>query len=131
MDGLRAGTRVNLEPSATPDTALGGHIVQGHVDGVGRVVSFEHAGQDRLLTVELPEEVYRVVVDKGSVAVDGVSLTVVKRLDAKRITITIIPFTLEHTVIGSYRAGRRVNLEADVIGKYVLEYVRRLQPESA
>jgi riboflavin synthase alpha subunit len=131
MGELRVGSRVNLEPSARADTALGGHIVQGHVDGVGRVVSFAQVGEDRLLTLDLPGEVDSVVVDKGSVAVDGVSLTVVERLPGKRITITIIPFTLEHTVIGAYRAGTRVNLEADIIGKYVLEYVRRLQPESA
>lgn len=131
MGSLRGASRVNLETSATPNTALGGHIVQGHVDGVGRVASFETVGQDRLLTLELPESVYAIVVDKGSIAVDGVSLTVVERLLNQRITITIIPFTLEHTVIGGYRSGTRVNLEADVIGKYVLEYVRRLQPESA
>jgi riboflavin synthase len=131
MGELRRGSRVNLEASATPQTALGGHIVQGHVDGVGRVVSFVTAGQDRLLTLELPRDVYDIVVNKGSIAIDGVSLTVVERLPQNRITITIIPFTLEHTTMGSYRAGTRVNLEADVIGKYVLEYVRRLQPESA
>jgi riboflavin synthase len=131
MGELRSGSRVNLEASATPQTALGGHIVQGHVDGVGRVVSFVEAGQDRLLTLELPRDVYDIIVNKGSIAIDGVSLTVVERLPQNRITITIIPFTLEHTTMGSYRAGTRVNLEADVIGKYVLEYVRRLQPESA
>lgn len=131
MGELRAGSRVNLETSATADTALGGHIVQGHVDGMGRVVSFKRVGEDWLLTLDLPDSVYSVVVDKGSIAVDGVSLTVVERLPGKRITITIIPFTIEHTVIGGYRAGTRVNLEADIIGKYVLEYVRRLQPESA
>jgi riboflavin synthase len=131
MGSLRAGSRVNLETSATPETALGGHIVQGHVDGVGRVVSFETRGQDRLLTLELPDAVHAIVVDKGSIAVDGVSLTVVERLPASKITITVIPFTLEHTIFDAYRSGDRVNLEADVIGKYVLEYVRRLQPESA
>jgi riboflavin synthase len=131
MDDLRAGARVNLEASATPQTALGGHIVQGHVDGVGRVVSFVRKGDDRLLTLELPEAVDAVVVDKGSIAVDGVSLTVVKRMGERRITITVIPYTLEHTTFAALRTGARVNLEADIIGKYVLEYMRRLQPESA
>jgi len=131
LDDLRSGAKVNLERSATPQTALGGHIVQGHVDGVGRVVSFVRAGNDRLLTLELPQEVYDVVVDKGSIAVDGTSLTVVERIDGRRISITIIPYTIEHTVFGGYRAGTRVNLEADIIGKYVLEYVRRLRPEPA
>ncbi len=131
MGDVRSGVRVNLEAPATPDTALGGHIVQGHVDGVGRVVSFVQAGQDRLLTLELSDDVYDIVVDQGSIAIDGVSLTVVKRLAAGRITITIIPFTLERTILDGYRAGTHVNLEADVIGKYVLEYVRRFQPESA
>lgn len=131
LDDLQPGAKVNLERSATPQTALGGHIVQGHVDGVGRVVSFARSGDDRLLTLELPQEVYDVVVDKGSIAVDGTSLTVVERLEGRRISITIIPYTLEHTVFGDYRAGTRVNLEADIIGKYVLEYVRRLRPEPA
>lgn len=131
LDGLAAGDRVNLECSATPATALGGHLVQGHVDGVARCVSFEEVGADKLLTLELPESVAAVVVPKGSIAVAGVSLTVIDRLPGGRITITIIPYTLEHTTIGSLGVESRVNVEADIIGKYVLEYVRRLQPESA
>lgn len=124
MDALSAGDRVNLEQAATLDTALGGHIVQGHVDGMGTVVSFETQGEDRLLKVNVPEDVADVVVPKGSITIDGVSLTVID-IDDSCITITVIPFTCEHTVIGAYKPGTKVNLEADVIGKYVRKYVNK------
>jgi len=123
----RAGTKVNLETAATLDTALGGHLVQGHVDGVGRVKSFVKKGADWLLSIDLPEDVYGFVVSKGSVAIDGISLTVVDRLPGRRITITVVPFTLERTIAGSYRPGVEVNVEADIIGKYVKEYLDRIK----
>jgi riboflavin synthase len=124
---LRPGARVNLEPAATPDTALGGHIVQGHVDGVGRVKSFARVGADRLLTVEVPADVHSYLVPKGSIAVDGVSLTIVERKPGNLITITIIPFTLAKTIADGYRPGVEVNVEVDIIGKYVKEYLNRVQ----
>ncbi len=120
---LVVGGRVNLERAATPSTALGGHFVQGHVDGVGRVISFARTDQDRLLSVRLPRDVFRLSVPKGSIAIDGVSLTVVEKRSPDIAVIAIVPFTLEHTVIGEYRAGRRVNVEADIIGKYIAEYI--------
>jgi riboflavin synthase len=129
MGDLVPDARVNLELPATPSTALGGHIVQGHVDGVATVSAFDEAADDRILTLELSAEVWDLVVPKGSIAVDGVSLTVVERLPANRITIAVIPHTLERTNIGAYRAGDRVNVEADVIGKYVKQYIERLQEE--
>jgi riboflavin synthase len=122
----RAGTKVNLETAATLETALGGHLVQGHVDGIGRVKSFVKTGADWLLTVELPEDVFGYVVSKGSIAIDGISLTVVDRLPGRRITITIVPFTLEATIAGLYRPGVEVNVEVDIIGKYVKEYLDRI-----
>lgn len=131
LGAARPGDRVNLELAATPNTALGGHLVQGHVDGIGRVKSFARtggkSGSDRLLSVELPEIVYEYVVPKGSIAVDGVSLTVVDRKPGRVITITIVPFTIERTITGSYSPGTSVNVEADIIGKYVKEYLERLR----
>lgn len=123
---LRAGSPVNLERAATVDRLFGGHIVQGHVDGVGHVVSFdgESAG-DRVLALELPEDVHDLCAHKGSIAVDGISLTVARKLPGNRIEIAIIPYTLEHTVAGEYRAGRSVNVEADVIARYVREQLRK------
>jgi len=126
LGGLEQGARVNLETAATPDTALGGHIVQGHVDGVGHVVSFEPLEtDDRMLTVALPPELYDLTVDKGSIAIDGVSLTVARRENGQ-VGIAIVPFTISHTTIGSYRVGDPVNVEADVLGKYVRQYMERL-----
>ncbi len=124
---LLSGTRVNLEGAATPTTAMGGHLVQGHVDGIGKIKSFLKKGKDRLLTVALPEVVYGYMVPKGSITIDGISLTVVDRLPGRAITITIVPFTLEHTIAGSYRSGSEVNVEVDIIGKYVKHYLNQTQ----
>lgn len=127
LGAARNQDRVNLEPAATPETALGGHLVQGHVDGVGRIKSFVKTGADRVLTLELPQDVYRYVVSKGSIAIDGISLTVVERRPGRQITITVVPFTLERTIAASYRPGVAVNVEADIIGKYVREYLGQMQ----
>jgi riboflavin synthase len=125
---LRAGSVVNLERAATMDRLFGGHIVQGHVDGVGRVISFEGEGAgDRVLAIEVPDDVHELCAHKGSIAVDGISLTVAKKLPGRRIEIAIIPYTLEHTVAGEYRSGRRVNVEADVIARYVREQLRLIE----
>lgn len=123
----RARDPVNLEGAATPNTALGGHLVQGHVDGVGRVRSFVKTGADWILTLELPRDVYQYVVAKGSIAIDGISLTVVERRAGRQITITVVPFTLERTIATSYRSGVEVNVEADIIGKYVREYLEQMR----
>jgi len=127
----RAGNAVNLETAATLDTALGGHLVQGHVDGVGRVKSFARtggkAGADRLLSIELSEDVFGYVVSKGSIAIDGISLTVVDTRPGRIITITVVPFTIERTIADSYGPGVQVNVEADIIGKYVKKYLERLK----
>ena len=131
MGALQTGDVVNLEKAATADTALGGHMVQGHVDGVGRIVSFTRTGEDRMLTIEIPREIHDVVVAQGSIAIDGVSLTVAERHEEPRVTIAIVPWTLENTTIGEYREGDAVNVEADVIGKYVKQYVDRWQPAAS
>jgi len=124
----KGGARVNLEPAATMDRRFGGHLVQGHVDGVGRVTAFDgdEAG-DRTLEVELPDDVHDLCVDKGSIAIDGMSLTIACRRGERRISIAIVPHTLRNTIAGAYRPGARVNVEADVVARYVREYVRRYQ----
>lgn len=128
LGSLRNGDRVNLECAAGVDRLFGGHMVQGHVDGVGTVLSFEAADAgDRVLELELPEDVHDLCVDKGSIAVDGISLTVARKLDRRRITIAIVPHTFANTTVAGYGPGHRVNIEADVIARYVREYVRRYQ----
>jgi riboflavin synthase len=125
---LAVGDAVNLERAATLSTRLGGHLVQGHVDGVGRVASMRgDAEGGAWLTVYVPEELRRYLVEKGSMTVDGVSLTVAA-LDADTFSVALIPHTLAVTTFGSARAGDPVNLEVDVIAKYVerlLEGARR------
>ena len=128
---LRAGSRVNLESAATMDRLFGGHIVQGHVDGVGHVVSFADTDAgDRVLEIELPAEVHDLSATKGSVAIDGISLTVARKLPGRRLQIAIVPYTMEHTIVGEYRPGRRVNVEADVIARYVREQLRNASVSS-
>jgi riboflavin synthase len=125
---LRGGSRVNLERAATMDRLFGGHIVQGHVDGVGNVVSFAGEGPgDRVLQLELPGDVHDLCAFKGSIAIDGISLTVARKLPGNRIEIAIVPYTMEKTTVAEYRPGRRVNVEADVIARYVREQLRLIE----
>lgn len=113
------GTRVNLERALRADARLGGHMVQGHVDGVGTVESVSTAGDARLVDVRLPRELVDLMVPHGSIAVNGVSLTVNDLPEAGMVQLSLIEYTLEHTTLGDLRAGSRVHVEADVIGKYV------------
>jgi riboflavin synthase len=116
---LDAGHPVNLERPATLGTRLGGHLVQGHVDGVGEVLTVEPDGTGGArMTVRVPDELLRYVVEKGSVTVDGVSLTVAA-LTVDGIVLALIPHTLQVTTLGAARAGDPVNIEVDVIAKYV------------
>jgi riboflavin synthase len=121
---LETGRRVNLELSMRADARFGGHIVQGHVDGVGTIRRFDRNGDDWVLEVGFSPEHARRLVWKGSVAVDGISLTVAA-LESDWMSFAIIPFTLENTNLGSARPGDRVNLEFDVLAKYV---ERMLEP---
>jgi riboflavin synthase len=114
-----AGERVNLERALRMGDRLGGHLVQGHVDAVGKVVRVVDTAGTRLLDIEVPNEIARVSVPLGSVTVDGVSLTVNALPANGLIQISLIPFTLQHTTLGERRIGDRVHLEADTIGKYV------------
>ena len=115
---LAAGDPVNLERPMSANGRFGGHVVQGHVDGTGTVVSIEAEGEAHNFTFEGPDNVMRYVVEKGFIAVDGTSLTVVD-CDYRTFSVTVIPYTREHTVFGSRRPGDKVNLEADIIAKYV------------
>jgi len=111
------GATVNLERAVTLQTRLGGHLVQGHVDGTGRIVAREHTPQWDVVRVEIPPPLAKYIVEKGSIAVDGVSLTVVSSDDGG-FTVSLIPTTLQRTTLGAKTVGDTVNLEVDVMAKY-------------
>jgi riboflavin synthase len=119
-----AGQRVNLERALRAGDPLGGHLVQGHVDGVGTVERVTRQADARLIDIQAPDAVARVSVPLGSITVDGVSLTVNAIPASGTIQISLIPFTLEHTTLGERRVGDRVHLEGDTIGKYVAELLK-------
>ncbi len=113
------GMSVNLERSLRAGDRMGGHIVQGHVDGVGVVQSVSQRADARLIDIELPENLFALLVPHGSVTVDGVSLTVNALPSDNVLQISVIEYTLRHTTLGRLRTGSRVHIEGDVIGKYV------------
>ncbi len=119
-----AGSPVNLELALRASDRLGGHVVQGHVDGVGRVASIVPDGFARQVEISAPDEVLRYVVHKGSITVDGISLTV-SGLGDRSFTVSLIPETLERTNLGEAEVGTVVNLEVDVLAKYVERLMRR------
>jgi riboflavin synthase len=118
LRGLGAGSRVNLERAAAVDSRLGGHIVQGHVDGTGHVIARTPSAHWEVVRIALPMALSRYVVEKGSITVDGVSLTV-SAIGHDWFEVSLIPTTLELTTLGKAEVGTRVNLEVDVIAKYV------------
>lgn len=120
---LKPGDAVNLERAMAPDGRFGGHFVLGHVDGVGEIEGVEPQGDFSLWRFKAPAEVGRYLVPKGSVTVDGISLTVVEPADGA-FSVAIIPTTLEKTSLGTKGAGSPVNLEADVIGKHIFHYMK-------
>ena len=115
---LSAGDRVNLELPLALGGQLGGHLVQGHVDATGRVASVAWNGKAMIIILEAPHEVMRYIVEKGFVAVDGVSLTVVTK-DTSSFQVSLVDYTQRHTILGDRRVGDLVNLEVDIIAKYV------------
>jgi riboflavin synthase len=120
LGGVEKGSRVNLERAVAAHERLGGHIVQGHVDGVGSIASREPAEHWEVVRVAAPPEILKYVAEKGSIAVDGVSLTVTDVDDESgTFGVSLIPTTLELTVLGRNKVGDKVNLEVDVIAKYV------------
>lgn len=129
IGGLVPGEEVNLERAVRADQRLGGHVVQGHVDGVATVLSRRPSDHWDLVEVGLPAELARYLVPKGSITVDGVSLTVVD-VGPDRFSVSLIPETLARTTLGHRLPGDRVNLEVDVLAKYVARYVEQLLPTS-
>jgi riboflavin synthase len=115
---LRPGVAVNLEKALTPTTRLGGHLVSGHVDGVASVVDRQDAGRSVQFRIQAPEQLARYIAEKGSICVDGISLTV-NRVEGAMFELNIVPHTLQETTMGAYRPGLRVNLEVDVIARYL------------
>ncbi|MCE2457426.1 MAG: riboflavin synthase [Dehalococcoidia bacterium] len=118
LGALKEGDFVNLERPMATDGRFGGHIVQGHIDGTGRVLSVEQEGGARNFKFEADDSIMRYVVEKGFVAVDGTSLTVVD-CDYRTFSVTIVPYTWENTIFGTLKLGDPVNLEVDIIAKYV------------
>lgn len=118
LDGIEQGSRVNLELAMQATDRLGGHIVQGHVDGVGTVISVEDDGFARRLRIELPTQLLRYAVDKGSITLNGVSLTIADLGDSWA-EVSLIPETLERTNLGEAEPGSKLNVECDIVAKYV------------
>lgn len=118
LKSLKVGMPVNLEKALTPTTRLGGHLVSGHVDGVGEVVSRQPDGRSERFRIKAPVELAKYISHKGSITVDGTSLTV-NAVDGNEFELNIVPHTIEKTVIGSYQVGSQVNLEVDVIARYL------------
>ncbi|EDY86741.1 riboflavin synthase, alpha subunit [gamma proteobacterium HTCC5015] len=118
LAGIGAGRRVNLEKAMTPTTHFGGHIVSGHVDGLGEVVSRHSDGRSERFVLRAPDELARYIAKKGSITVDGTSLTV-NEVKGADFELNIVPHTLEHTIMGDYQAGSKVNLEVDVVARYL------------
>jgi riboflavin synthase len=123
LQTLKTGSLVNLERPMQLQDRLGGHLVTGHVDGAGVVDSIEHKGEFMFFTIAVPSRIGLLLVTKGSVAVDGISLTV-NDCSQRRFSVAIIPFTLNHTNLRVCRVGDKVNVETDLIGKYVYKFLK-------
>jgi len=130
LGALRAGSRVNLERPLSPTGRLSGHIVQGHVDGVGEFLSLDALGAENWwLRIRVPAELDPFLVYKGSIAIDGISLTIAA-LEGDVLSVTIIPHTYRNTTLAGYRPGARVNLECDILAKHVEKLLRKLDVKS-
>lgn len=129
LGDLVEGDPVNLERSLTLEKAIEGHIVQGHVDTVGTVTKIDQKGADVLLTFEFPEEHTDYIVGRGSIAIDGISMTVARDRD-NVCTVAVIPYTWDNTNFKSRKVGDHLNLEFDVFGKYILKYLKSREEES-
>ena len=124
LGGLMRGSRVNLERAATPETALGGHLVQGHVDGTTKLVARRSEGEGARLRFALPKTTARYIVMKGFITIDGVSLTIAG-LGKTYFEIALIPHTAERTTLGALGVGEAVNIEVDIVAKYVERLLRK------
>lgn len=128
LGDLTEGDPVNLERSLTLEKAIEGHIVQGHVDTVGTVLKVDEKDADKLITFEFPEEYTNYIVGRGSIAIDGISMTVAREKE-NVCTVAIIPYTWDNTNFSSRKKGDRMNLEFDIFGKYILKYLESLEEE--
>jgi len=117
------GDKVNLERPLTLSKAIGGHLVQGHIDATGKVISLTHRSGSTIIKVESPHSVTHYVVEKGFIALNGISLTVTER-QSNSFTVSIVDYTLQHTILSEVRIGDIVNLEVDIISKYVEQFVK-------
>lgn len=124
LGGLRESSRVNLEPALTLATLLGGHLVSGHIDGVGQLLSLEPDARSTRMRFALPEPLARYVAMKGSITIDGTSLTV-NEVTGADFSVNIVPHTLERTIMGGYVAHTRVNIEVDLIARYLERLLRK------
>ena len=122
LGSLKPGSRVNLEQPMRLNERLGGHLVTGHVDGVGAISAIERQGEFTVFSFRVAKDLGRLLVSKGSVAVDGISLTV-NQCRREHFSVAIIPFTLQHTNLQGHRVGDKVNIETDLIGKYVHSFL--------
>lgn len=118
LGDLRAGSAVNLELAMLPTTRFGGHIVSGHVDGLAELIDISEQGQSIKMRFRLPDELGRYVAEKGSICIDGVSLTV-NAVEGAEFEVNLVPHTMKETILDSYRAGSRVNIEVDIIARYL------------
>ena len=126
LGDLQPGSRVNLERPVTPTTRLSGHIVQGHVDGAGELLSLDPLGDENWwLRIRVPHELERYFVFKGSISIDGISLTIAS-IDRDELAVTIIPHTYRNTTLANYRPGARLNLECDVLAKHIEKLLETL-----
>ncbi|WP_440615756.1 riboflavin synthase [Cysteiniphilum sp. 6C5] len=123
---LIAGSHVNLELSLRLNDFIGGHMVQGHVDGVGEVKSITHEAEAWLVAISAPKEILKYLVNKGFITIDGMSITVIEVND-DCFTVTFIPHTIDATIVKNYQIGTKVNLEADPIGKHIHHYMEKIQ----
>ncbi len=127
IGNLKPGNRVNLEKALTPSTRLGGHLVSGHVDGIGEVIARRSDGRSERFTIRATDNLARYIAEKGSICVDGISLTV-NAVRGAEFELNIVPHTLQETTMGDFQAGTQVNLEVDIIARYL---ERLLQGENA
>jgi len=123
IGGLKSGDKVNLELSLRPNDRLGGHFVQGHVNAVGKIKQIKTMGENWEIEVTIPKDLRKYMISEGSVAIEGISLTIA-RLTSESLTVSIIPHTLEKTTLGTKKVGDDLNLEVDMIAKYIENFLR-------
>ena len=126
LGSLRRGNLLNLELSLSLSSPLSGHLVTGHVDSTGKVLSIQKSGKGKRMTISFPVDLNRYLINKGSVAIDGVSLTIAK-LDSSTFEVELIPLTLKNTNLGVLKVGNTVNIECDIIGKYVYNWLSKIK----